>query len=313
VPPGGYAWWYIDAESDDGSQALTLILFVGSVFSPHYHRACNQGGTATANPQQHCAVNLALYGAKSPGWRFNEYAAAECQRSPNRLQIGNSVAHWHQGALHVDLDEPAGLLKPRLRGSLILRPSPASTHPGPRSLHASGRHSWWPVAPCARLEVHLNQPGLRWSGRAYHDTNFGSEPLGQAFLSWHWQRTWHPDGTLIWYRPVARQGAAAPALGLLCRPNGEQEVMALPAEQAFSKTRWGLCRQATGSLIERRRLEDTPFYARALTQVQVDGHSLSGMHEQVDLQRFARPWVQFLLLFRLRRPTRRRRLPLSPS
>ncbi len=32
----GYAWWYIDAVSDCGSHALTIIAFVGSVFSPYY-------------------------------------------------------------------------------------------------------------------------------------------------------------------------------------------------------------------------------------------------------------------------------------
>ncbi|HCF18949.1 MAG TPA: carotenoid 1,2-hydratase, partial [Rhodospirillum rubrum] len=39
VAPGGYAWWYVDAFSDDGAQAFTLNAFVGSVFSPYYHWA----------------------------------------------------------------------------------------------------------------------------------------------------------------------------------------------------------------------------------------------------------------------------------
>ncbi|NBO88372.1 MAG: carotenoid 1,2-hydratase, partial [Betaproteobacteria bacterium] len=34
VPSGGYLWWYVDAMSDDGQFGLTLIAFVGSVFSP---------------------------------------------------------------------------------------------------------------------------------------------------------------------------------------------------------------------------------------------------------------------------------------
>ena len=36
VPHGGYAWWYVDALSDDGRHGLTIIAFVGSVFSPYY-------------------------------------------------------------------------------------------------------------------------------------------------------------------------------------------------------------------------------------------------------------------------------------
>jgi hypothetical protein len=33
---GGYIWWYVDALSDDGVHGLTMIAFIGSVFSPYY-------------------------------------------------------------------------------------------------------------------------------------------------------------------------------------------------------------------------------------------------------------------------------------
>ncbi len=36
VPPGGYAWWYVDAFSEDQQFGLSIIAFVGSVFSPYY-------------------------------------------------------------------------------------------------------------------------------------------------------------------------------------------------------------------------------------------------------------------------------------
>ena len=59
VPPGGYVWWYVDALSDDGRHGLTLIAFIGSVFSPYYAwRAARRG-----DPLDHCALNVALYGA----------------------------------------------------------------------------------------------------------------------------------------------------------------------------------------------------------------------------------------------------------
>jgi hypothetical protein len=34
VPPDGYAWWYVDGISDDGARAISIIGFIGSVFSP---------------------------------------------------------------------------------------------------------------------------------------------------------------------------------------------------------------------------------------------------------------------------------------
>ncbi|MCK7475445.1 MAG: hypothetical protein MZV49_22675 [Rhodopseudomonas palustris] len=35
-------WWYIDAISDDGTEGLTIITFVGSVFSPYYRSRAPQ-------------------------------------------------------------------------------------------------------------------------------------------------------------------------------------------------------------------------------------------------------------------------------
>jgi len=59
VEPGGYAWWYVDAISDDRRHGLTIIAFVGSVFSPY----CAWSGRA--DPLNHCAVAIALYGTKA--------------------------------------------------------------------------------------------------------------------------------------------------------------------------------------------------------------------------------------------------------
>jgi carotenoid 1,2-hydratase len=50
-----------------------------------------------------------------------------------------------------------------------------------------------------------------------------------------------------------------------------------------------------------RSLEDTPFYARTLSTARVGGQRVHLVHETVDLQRFERPWVQFLIPFRMRR------------
>ena len=58
-PRDGYAWWYLDALSEDGEHGLTIIVFLGSVFSPYYAIARRQG---PADPMNHCCINVALYG-----------------------------------------------------------------------------------------------------------------------------------------------------------------------------------------------------------------------------------------------------------
>src|SRR5262249_35406448 len=75
VRPGGYAWWYFDAVSDDGARALTAIFFIGSVFSPDYAARLRRGEPARA--EEHLGVNLALYerGHKR-AWVMSEHGAA---------------------------------------------------------------------------------------------------------------------------------------------------------------------------------------------------------------------------------------------
>jgi hypothetical protein len=74
---GGYIWWYLDAVSDDGKYGLTLIAFIGSVFSPYY------AWSGWKNPFNHCAINVALYRLDGAGgrWAMTERRADQLDRS----------------------------------------------------------------------------------------------------------------------------------------------------------------------------------------------------------------------------------------
>jgi hypothetical protein len=70
VTPGGYAWWYVDALSDDGHHGLTIIAMIGSVFSPYYARQRRRG---KADPLNHCGLNVAsMVAGASAGASRNE-------------------------------------------------------------------------------------------------------------------------------------------------------------------------------------------------------------------------------------------------
>ena len=91
VAPGGYAWWYLDALSDDGRHGITVIAFIGSVFSPYYARARRRAGSAGADPLNHCAVNVALYNRGAGGarggqrWAMTERGHGQVQRDAHNL------------------------------------------------------------------------------------------------------------------------------------------------------------------------------------------------------------------------------------
>ena len=84
VPPNGYAWWYIDGVSEDGSRAVSVIAFIGSVFSPWYR------WSGRRDPANHCCINVATYGPGGPftmnwlsaGPRAGAGACPPARRSP---------------------------------------------------------------------------------------------------------------------------------------------------------------------------------------------------------------------------------------
>ena len=77
VPHGGYSWWYLDALSDDGHYGITIIAFIGSVFSPYYAAHRHRVGAEWADPLAHCLAPCARVDVdlKRPGltWSGSGY------------------------------------------------------------------------------------------------------------------------------------------------------------------------------------------------------------------------------------------------
>ncbi len=194
VNQGGYVWWYLDALSDDGAHGLTIIAFIGSVFSPYYAWARRRG---PADPANHCALNVALYGPCGKRWAMTERGAGSLRRDADRLAIGPSTLHWNQCALTVTIDEVAVPVPRRIRGTVRLVPSAIETRV--LALDEDGLHRWRPIAPCADVEIALSSPSLSWRGRAYFDTNSGDRALEDDFQRWTWSWAVVPGGTVVRY------------------------------------------------------------------------------------------------------------------
>jgi carotenoid 1,2-hydratase len=303
VPPGGYVWWYVDALSDDGAHALTLIAFIGSVFSPYYAVARKLGG---GDPLNHCALNVALYGARKR-WALTERTRADLWRSDSALAIGPSRLDWDGTTLTVAIDEITVPWPSRVRGTV--RVTPAALVEKTFALDGGGKHRWQPIAPCARVEVSMSAPELRWSGDAYLDCNFGEEPLEKSFVRWDWARLPVPGGTAVLY-DASRHDGTDLSLALRLGADGDIEAFPPPPRATLPSTLWGIGRQARsddGAPVVVKALEDTPFYARSLIRASLFGRSSLGMHESLSLDRVAHPVVRAMLPFRM--PRRRAQLP----
>lgn len=287
----------MDALSDDGRHGITLIAFLGSVFSPYYAWARRRGA---ADPLRHCAVNAVLYGPGRKRWAMTERGGA--RRGASWLQIGPSSLHWDGDALTARLDEVTVPFPSRLRGTVRLYPSALTGRTV--ALDAAGRHLWSPLAPCARVEVEMERPGLRWSGPGYFDTNAGAAPLEDDFAHWDWCRAPLGRGTAVLYN-VTRRGGEELAVALRASPSGEVHDVTAPPRLRLPRTRWGMERptRADGAGVE-RTLEDAPFYARSVLSARLLGERAAAVHESLSLDRFRAGWVQAMLPFRMPRAPR---------
>jgi carotenoid 1,2-hydratase len=285
--------------SDDGAHGITLIAFLGSVFSPYYAWTRRRG---RGDPMQHCAMNVALYGAKGR-WAMTERGGNAVRRGADWLAIGPSRMEWSERGLAVHIEEMAVPLPRRIRGTVRLLPSTIETRA--LALDAAGRHLWRPIAPCARAEVTFQSPGLCWSGPAYFDTNRGERPLEKDFACWDWTRARVPGGTAVLYNVQRRDGEPDLQLAMRYDDRGGVNDFTPPPRLPLPATGWRMARQIGGTpehpphLV--KTLEDAPFYARSVVSTQMLGAEVTAVHESLSLDRFRRLGVQAMLPFRMPR------------
>ncbi len=254
-----------------------------------------------ADPLEHCAINVALYGPGAEAWVLSEYGHGAVERTADRLQVGRSSVAWEGDCLVVRFDERTAVFGQRVAG--VVRLYPSALPAAPVHIDARRHHTWWGVAPHAHVEAELSHPGLRLRGRGYHDANFGDEPLEAAFREWNWSRASLADRATVLY-DARRVDGSQLQLGRVFHLDGRTEELVAPRRVPLGRTRWLLPRATRtdgGDARVVRTLEDTPFYARSELQTSLGGRRMVSVHESLSLERFASPMVQTMLPFRIRR------------
>jgi carotenoid 1,2-hydratase len=300
----GYRWWYVDALSTDRRHGLTIIAFVGSVFSPYYKWARRRG---PAEPLNHAAVNVALYGEARHKWAMTERGRGAVARDAASFAVGPSHLAWDGTALVLSLDEVTFPLPGRIRGHVRLEPTSLNALPFTLAASEAGAdlHQWRPIAPTAAVEVVLEKPALRWRGHGYLDSNWGGVPLEDSFVRWDWSRAPAAGGAAVLYEGRRRDGTDF-GLALHFDRTGRAAAFLPPPRHELGRTAiWRIPRatraEAPGGAALAATLEDTPFYARSVLRTRLLGEATTAVHESLELDRFALPIVQAMLPFRMPR------------
>ncbi len=233
---------------------------------------------------------------------MTERGDAALRRSQSYLTIGPSGLSWDGTALTFKIDEVSVPLPSRIRGRV--RVYPAALTQWMFFLDRERRHRWWPVSPCAEIEVDLQRPRLHWRGKAYLDSNAGDAPLENAFRHWHWSRAALPGAAAVLYDVTDRDGEDL-SIALRFDRLGRFEFFSPPGAVDLPRTLWQIRRSSRSdpncSAVVLKTLEDTPFYARSVITSGLLGEPATSVHESLSLDRFRKTWVRTLLPFRMPR------------
>ena len=273
---------------------MSLIGFIGSVFSPWF------AWSGRSRPANNCCLNVVTYG---PGgrWAMTDRGEAALDRSAARIGIGPSSMSWDGTAVTIEVDERTWPHMTRMRGQVRLIPSAITEVELP--LTPDGAHIWRPLAPTARIEVRLGRHG-EWDGHGYLDSNFGTRPLEADFSYWTWGRFPTGDGSVCFYDPVRRDGTRMDFAAMF-GADGSAEAIEPPAEVPLRRSLWGVRRRTRGDAGTRARqtraMLDTPFYTRSAVMTTLGGRELEGVHEAIDLRRFASPILKPMIALKVPR------------
>ncbi len=287
--------------SDCGNYGLTLIAFIGSVFSPYY-AAARRRGDGIAQPENHIALNVALYGRKRR-WAMTERGSQSLTRDAASLVIGPSSLTWDGTSLVVKIDETTMPIPSRLKG--VVRITPSALPDRAFQLDERGQHFWSPIGPVSRVELEFQKPAIKWQGRGYFDFNTGHEPIDRGFKEWDWSRTAEPDCTRVFYDTTERSGLETSLALRIDKSGAISEIVAPPRVRLPAAKIWRAGRSTRAELPGGARiletLEDTPFYARSVVSTTLDGAPVKMMHESLYCDRLIHPVVQKMLPFRMPR------------
>lgn len=298
VPSNGYAWWYVDGLSYDGLKAISIIGFIGSVFSPWY------AWSGRRNPHNHCCINVALYG-KGWRWTMTERGKESLTQSTDKLQIGPSSYTWCNGKLIIAINEISTPHFDRVLGTVTITPKHVTDIEV--NLTEDGSHVWRPFAPNAEIDVEIDKKGWNWKGHGYFDANFGTRALEQDFSYWTWSRLPCKDGSIAFYDADRRHDNPL-SVSLKFRSDGSVEQITAPPQTRLSRSLWAVKRKTRSDIgykpTQVKHMLDAPFYTRSAIKTRIDGEEITGIHEALDLNRFSSPFLKPMLVMRVPRTTK---------
>jgi carotenoid 1,2-hydratase len=307
--PGGYEWWYFDAEDAQHDRQIVVILLEGFVFHPGYLR---KYAAYVRRPTRHrppvprdfpCAYFVVYERGRIAHQFMLQYPAADFSAADDRLDVSigpNHATVGDDGAIRLRLrgtpwkltwQGPQFLEGTTLTGEFTFRPK--FNHPPMERVFLSramtaADHHWVLSNPLCDVEGDFrvfdsDAPGeglgVRFSGLGYHDHNYGTGPLGPGLKRWIWGRAAFDDAVYTFHHAIARNTALPPETHLVVADaNGTHEIDVIHTAADWSARNGtmlayprSLSFDSTMRLFNPRLIDSAPFYMRLIYQSECRG------------------------------------------
>lgn len=219
APAPAYEWWYFDALSRDGRDALVIIFLTNFIFSPRYNRSVMED-LRQPQPAQSVAsfpaIAVCFYRDGRPLFRaLNEYSPDDFQADSTQpsCRIGQSAFRLIESGAEAryELTIEATLRRRRtLRARLEWKVNEGNFFEEEREAvsQPDDVHYWNMVAPrcdvsgeMAIIESDATRSfELTFQGTGYHDHNRDARWMPATIAEWQWGRIHFPATTAVFYR-----------------------------------------------------------------------------------------------------------------
>ena len=313
-----YEWWYFDALSDDGREAVVIIFLDNFIYSPRY----NKETTTIAGNKRCPAVSFTYFKDGKVVYRSVtefHYSDFRADLEKPECSIGGSGFHFDAAAYGVGYSVK---VKASVAGDCAIE-ADLEWLAVETDLTADvcgmgeGVHCWNMVTPRAdvtgritlkdKLGRELNVHHFRGTG--YHDHNLDNRWLAKTVQSWHWGRAHFADCTAVFFRfREAGQDEATNKL-LLIRDGRMEDMEVQFDEQDYVRDKFGirypslLKLESPGNVrltVKPLEVIDSSFYfLRFLSEISITvggqpEHSTTGLTEFIAPKSLKYRWLNWL-------------------
>lgn len=307
--PGGYEWWYFDAEDHERGLQIVGILLQGFIFHPGYLR---QYGKYMRRPTRvtpplpgdfPCAYFIVYERGKIAHQFMTQYKPTDFSASCDgpRVTIGPNELRMDGRALDLKLkgtpwfltaQGPKLLADQSLEGQFKFEPlldAPPQERIFLSRAIAGAEHHWVVANPLCRVTGSFQCNGQTYSfdGKGYHDHNYGTAPIGPGLRRWIWGRVLLDDAVHTFHYVQPRDATVPDEIHLVqADQNGIREIPIKQVDGDWSrKTGWFLRYPQTLrfdselELSNPKLIDSSPFYLRVTYDARVGNRTATALCE----------------------------------